>query len=343
MILTQIKVGQLGGRELDKIDFVIPWVNMDDPVWNKKRNDFLKLDISESKDDMRFRDYGTLKYWFRSIEENAPWVNKIYFITDNQTPEWLNVNHPKIVALSHEDYIPSEYLPTFNSNVIEMNLFRIKELSERFVLFNDDMFLNSLVKPEDFYKNDMIREFAIYSNIPPIEDFSHILVNNAIILNNHFSKRKNLKKNFFKIFSPKYGIQNFRSLLTLPWPSITGYYTPHLPSPHKKSMFEKVYHLEPDSFEKTFKNNFRGIEDINHWLIRCWQIEEGNFYPQNINFGKYYLLSEPEKIAKDVTKKNSKAICINDENLNVEEFDHFTHELIAIFEKRYPNKSKFEN
>lgn len=40
--------------------------------------------------------------------------------------------------IKHEDFIPSKYLPTFNINTIEMNFFRIPELSENFIYFNDD-------------------------------------------------------------------------------------------------------------------------------------------------------------------------------------------------------------
>ena len=35
---------------------------------------------------------------------------------------------PKLKLVSHKDYIPAEYLPTFNSNVIELWLHKIPEL-----------------------------------------------------------------------------------------------------------------------------------------------------------------------------------------------------------------------
>lgn len=55
-----------------------------------------------------------------------------------QKPERLNENHPKLVLMNHKDYIPSDYLPTFNSQTIKLNLHRIPDLSEKFVLFIDD-------------------------------------------------------------------------------------------------------------------------------------------------------------------------------------------------------------
>lgn len=89
----------------------------------------------------RYRDYGTFNYWFRMVEMHAPWVNNIYLITNGQRPKWLNVNHPKLKWVRHEEFIPKEYLPTFNASAIEMNIHRIDGLSENFVLFNDDMYL----------------------------------------------------------------------------------------------------------------------------------------------------------------------------------------------------------
>ena len=96
---------------------------------------------------------GTLKYWFRGVENYAPWVKQIHFVTCGHLPEWLNINHPKIHIVNHKDYIPEQYLPTFSSHVIELNMHRIPGLSEHFVNFNDDVFLTQPVKPEDFFQD----------------------------------------------------------------------------------------------------------------------------------------------------------------------------------------------
>ena len=61
-------------------------------------------------------------------------------MTWGHIPQFLKTNHSKIRILRHEDYIPKQYLPTFNSNTIEMNYHRIRDLSENFIIFNDDTF-----------------------------------------------------------------------------------------------------------------------------------------------------------------------------------------------------------
>src|SRR5699024_762488 len=102
----------------------------------------------------RYRNFGFFKFWFRSVEKYAPWVNKVYLITSGHLPKWLDLDNEKLVHIKHSDYIPDEYLPTFSSRPIELNLHRIEALSEEFVLFNDDMFLSAPTSPSDFFYKD---------------------------------------------------------------------------------------------------------------------------------------------------------------------------------------------
>lgn len=109
----------------DSIDFVIPWVNGNDPEWIKEKSNFEKQSEGDRR-DIRFRDWDNLRYWFRAVEAYAPWVNRIHFITWGHLPEWLNTAHPKLNIVTHQDYIPQAYLPTFNSHTIELNMHRIQ-------------------------------------------------------------------------------------------------------------------------------------------------------------------------------------------------------------------------
>ncbi|MER5060091.1 glycosyl transferase, partial [Providencia stuartii] len=139
---------------MDKIDFVIPWVDHNDHLWQK---DFKQYNTNNKEEDSsfeRYRDWGLLKYWFRGVENNAPWVNKIHFITYGHYPDWLNINHPKINIVRHDSYIPSKYLPVFSSHPIEIFINRIPNLSDKFVYFNDDMYLINKVEQTDFFIND---------------------------------------------------------------------------------------------------------------------------------------------------------------------------------------------
>ena len=104
---------------MEKIDFVIPWVDNTEPEWQKSFETYLPQS-SHSSDtrEIRYRNWENLKYWFRGVEKFAPWVNKVHFITCGHKPDWLNLNAPKLHFVKHSDYIPSEYLPTFSTRPI---------------------------------------------------------------------------------------------------------------------------------------------------------------------------------------------------------------------------------
>ena len=139
---------------MEKIDFVVTWLDSNDPEW-LKQYEYYKPSSKGDLSKARFRDMNIFQYWFRAVERYAPWVNKVFVVTNGKNPDWLNPNHPKLVLVKHEDYMSQEYLPTFNSCAIELSFHRIEGLSEHFVYFNDDMFLNGPAKPEYYFKNGL--------------------------------------------------------------------------------------------------------------------------------------------------------------------------------------------
>ena len=204
----------------DKIDFVLLWVDDKDENWQEQKRKYTKEDVNKITSN-KYRDWDNLQYWFRGVEKFAPWVNQIFFITCNQKPEWLNENHPKLKLVNHEDFIDAKCLPTFNSNAIEINLGKIKELSEQFVLFNDDMYLLNETKPTDFFENGLPKDcYFEHPDITPFygETYQNFLLNNKGIINSHFSKETQTKKNRGKIYNPKYGIKiNWINFLLSIW------------------------------------------------------------------------------------------------------------------------------
>ncbi|BEI63519.1 hypothetical protein IYO1511_c10040 [Lactiplantibacillus plantarum] len=137
---------------MEKIDFVISWVDSDDLEWQKKQAYSGEKITNSSNGAERFRDYGTLRYLLRSIDMYAKWVHHIYLVTDNQRPRWLDDKSDRLTVIDHQDIIPSKALPTFNSSAIELCLDNIPGLSEHFVYFNDDFLINRQVTPNDFLK-----------------------------------------------------------------------------------------------------------------------------------------------------------------------------------------------
>ena len=137
-----------------KIDLVYLWVDGNDKAWLKERTTWAnKLGLSDeiNLNKCRYIDNQELKYSLRSAQMYAPWINKIFIITNGQIPKWLNPNHPKIKIIKHSDIMPQNCLPTFNSEAIETCIANIPELSEYFLYANDDQFFATKVTPDDFF------------------------------------------------------------------------------------------------------------------------------------------------------------------------------------------------
>lgn len=133
----------------NSIDIVYTWVYEDDNL----RQDIQKYEPSALLKGS-YRNNDELKFSLRSLEKYAPWYNKIYIVVrDGQKPTWLRENG-RLQFIEHSSIIPSQYLPTFNSLVIESFLHKIPNLSEKYIYFNDDVFLWNKVTPSMFFTND---------------------------------------------------------------------------------------------------------------------------------------------------------------------------------------------
>lgn len=328
-----------------KIDFVITWVDGNDPKWLEEKNKYKNNSKNLSNTSNRFRDWDNLQYWFRAIEKFTPWVNRIHFVTYGHLPKWLNTNNSKLNVVKHEEFIPHKYLPTYNSHTIEFNAYRIKGLEEKFVLFNDDMFILKPMKQDDFFKKGLPCDMAI-QNASICEGngdtFPHILLNNTDLINKYFNKREVMTKHPTKWFSIKYGKEMLRNFMLLPWSHITGMWDMHLPHSYFKETFEKLWNLEPDLLDNTCSNKFRSIKDINHFVLANWQIFENKFMPRSCSIGKRIEIKDNyEEIYKIIIKQKYKMICLNDSEPNID-FERSKKNIQNAFDKILPNKSSFE-
>lgn len=325
------------------IDFVLAWVDGGDPDWVRLRNSY--CEDSKGINEARFRDWGVLKYWFRAAEAYAPWVRKIHFVTCGQKPDWLNTDHPKLNLVNHTDYIPEEYLPTFNSNVIEMNFHRIPGLAEQFVYFNDDMYLNDVVSPTDFFQDGKPCDSAILSQFVPSvqgDDFRHILCNDAAFLNDHFDKHAVMRRDLRKWFSPKYGKFLLKNIYFGIPKGFSSFQNFHIPSAMLRSTYERIWQMEPALLHETSTHKFRSANDINQYILSYYNICTGNFVPRSASFGKYYTVGDDSAaLHADIMEHRHKVICAND-NVDLIDFESEQKQLTAAFERVLPNKSSFE-
>ncbi|MCE5206289.1 MAG: Stealth CR1 domain-containing protein [Porphyromonadaceae bacterium] len=152
------------------IDLVYLWVDGNDAEWIADKKQFLGENANlntEATSVARNADNNELIYSLRSAEKFAPWIRKIFIVTDGQKPKWLNLQNNKIHIVDIRELIPARALPCYNSVIIEHFLYRIPGLSEHFLYANDDMFFNKEVSPDFFFTKEafpVVRLQRSYTN-----------------------------------------------------------------------------------------------------------------------------------------------------------------------------------
>jgi len=330
------------------IDFVIPWVDGSDSAWRAEHDRWAAKEQSDSylakwnEGEQRYRDWGLLKYWFRGVEMFAPWVNKIHFITWGHLPSWLEISHPKLHVVRHEDFIPRKWLPTFSSRCIDLNLHRIPGLSEKFVYFNDDMFLTAPTKATDFFRKGLPCDAAIISPIYLKQNGVRAEINAMYVINAHFRKWDVISSHPLKWFSPCYGMALVRTLTQFPFRLFTGFYIHHLPTSFLKSSFDDVWAEEPDLLGRSCGHRFRNDMDVNQWIIQFWQYATGKFFPRSPKFGIMYEGgAELSVAASDITTGRHHVVCWNDAP-DIKDFEGYKKQIGDSFGRILSQRSSFE-
>lgn len=335
--------------EKEGIDFVVMWVDGNDPEWQKEK---AKYDVNTDADGSiyRYRDWDLLQYWFRGVEKFAPWVRKVHFVTWGHIPKWLNTENPKLNIVKHQDFIPEKYLPTFSANSIETNLHRIEGLSNNFVFLNDDVYLIKNVKETDFFKGGVPLENAVLNVHCPKKSLisQYFCINDTSIVNEHFDFHSSIKKNFTKWFNIKNGMLNLRTLALLLSPRFPGFWQSHIASSYHKSTFEEVWELEEDVLDRTCSHKFREVTDVNQWVFKEWQIASGNFVPRSAKFGKSFYIDRDgisnlkKEILNSIKNQKYHMIAINDGPMTDEEYSDLIKDLKNAFDTILPERCSFE-
>ncbi len=329
------------------IDFVIAWVDGNDEKWVEEKSRYSPSSMADSATAVRFRDWDNLQYWFRGVEKFAPWVHKIYFITWGHLPKWLDTSNPKLEIVNHKDYIPEKYLPTFNSHTIELNMNKIKGLSEYFVYFNDDMFITNHVDETDFFrKNKPCDTFGLNCIYFGHDSAGHFNGSNMEIINTEFKDMKKtiMKRDFSKWFSMKNGFRKVvKTSLLVPWEWFPGFQYDHLPSSFCKSTLDEVWGKYHDILDKTCIDKFRKEYNVNQWLFKYWQFCKGNYELRSDKFGECFHITEDNfnRLCNALSEQKYKMVCINDTPRTLD-FEAKKDKVKECFEKILPEKSSFE-
>lgn len=238
-----------------KIDIVYTWVNGTDPRWQERKEKRLKeLGIPvprTANHSCRFVEHDELRYSLRSIYSFAPWINKIYIITDNQVPVWFNPDNAWVRIVDHKEIFDDHNcLPTYNASALETKLHKIPGLSEYYLYFNDDLFLGRKCDPDDFIRNT---KPCIY-----------IETNNMFISQKKFKKHelKESKRNEFQA-----GMRNSRKLISDTYGKETKMVLSHGIRVYRKSIMNQLNKTYNEHFEYTSRNPFRTFNDILSYAV----------------------------------------------------------------------------
>ncbi len=145
---------------MEDVDLVYTWCDSADPVWNARRLATMKAfnlvaDVSANA-ECRYAANDELRFSLRSAEMYVPWVRKVFLvIADDATPpQWLRLDHPKLVVVHLGEILPDPKKPCFCADLIENRLAFIPGLAERFLFSNDDTFFGRALAPSFFYARD---------------------------------------------------------------------------------------------------------------------------------------------------------------------------------------------
>ena len=293
-----------------KIDYVIPFVDGSDPYWREVYSRY-----SSEPRESRSRDWDILRYQLRSVEKYLSWVNNIYIVLSigkTQIPKWLNTKHPKVRIVYDWEIVPKEYLPTFNSNVVELFFPRIKGLSEHYLTSCDDYLLLTSRREDDFYKDTN----TIKLKIDEVE-FDKNIYGSSVI-------------NSTKLIYPSYLKTNGDKVKT--------YWANHTITPHIKSINEALLNKYEKEIIKSC-TKFREKENLT-WLIYPLNMMKLNrLISSSIDVFIYKLKTTDD--SANLVFPNSDVIVLNDW-YNGKEFDVAKELLIEKMENRFSEKSEFE-
>ncbi len=308
------------------IDLVYLWVDGNDPKWQAKRNSFfgIKVENSSSNFNGRYANNDELKYSLRSIERYAPWIRKIFIVTDDQTPEWLDIGNPKIQIIDHKEILPRESLPCFNSNLLEQFIYKIPNLSEHFLLSCDDMFLNKTISPTSFFASDGFP--IIRLNRKPFRRFRWFL-------------REHIFKKPHKLFSVS--LFNAAELVKHKFGVFYNGLPHHNIDSYIKSdcsrVSEQVFKKEIDLMKT---NHIRNVNDVARIVYSYVALAEKRGHLRYVsNDESLHIHIQKDRHFEKLKKFNPTFFCMNDTEYAD---DNDRMKLKVWLSTRFPEKSEFE-
>ncbi|MEU5787345.1 stealth family protein [Micromonospora purpureochromogenes] len=309
------------------IDAVYTWVDGSDPDWLKRKMAALRAPDAPrhavAANSSRYHNRDELRYSMRSLHAFAPWLRRIFLVTDSQLPSWLDPTHPMITVVTHAElFADLGGRSSFNSHAIESRLHRIEGLAEHFLYLNDDVFLGRPLLPTHFFHANGIAKFFLSpaqfglgearASDPPV---------NAAGKNN----RRHLQRLFGVTITQK---------------------MKHTPFALRRSIMHQIEQMLHADVTETARHQFRHHGDLSipSSLHQYWAYLTAQAVPGDIEY-EYADLghpSTPARLAELLARRHRDVFCLNDTDSDPEAWAE-QESMLADFLPRYlPFPAPFE-
>lgn len=326
----------------EPVDAVLTWVDSADPVYARARAHLLAQGADSvpsatgSADDdseplraadelahaeARTRSLDELRYTLRSLDMFAPWLRRVWLLTDLQRPAWLDDS--TVTVVDHRDVLGGTVaLPTFNSHAIETSLHRIEGLAEHFLYVNDDTMLGLRAQPGDFFSPAGHPVFQPSGEFLPAGPAGPDEA------------------------APGVAGRTMRQLLEADFGRTVTHKLRHTPHPLTRSLMAEVADRYPDHWARTARSRFRSAQDIPPISMTLWYaLLTGRASTSSPSY-TYVELSEiaaaAELEALAGTLRRSAFFCLNLRSDPVLPWDALAGITGSLLDSLFPFTSRFE-
>jgi hypothetical protein len=277
------------------IDIVFSWVDGSSAEFQRIRALKMQSYVVGVGDDSaaRYRQLDEIRYALRSVYLFAPWIRRIFIVTDSPTPAWL-VDHPAVTVVRSSAFFRDQAnLPTHNSHAIESQLHHIDGLSEHFLYSNDDMFFGRPVSPDMFFSPGGISKF--------------IEATTRIGLGENSSERSGFEN----------AARVNRNLLRTRFGRVTTRHLEHAPTPLRRSVLREMEEEFSADFARTAGSPFRASTDISvtNSLYHYYALMTGRAVVQSaarVTYVETTLASSLRQMTSLLRNRSQDFFCLND-------------------------------
>ncbi|NKG22686.1 stealth family protein [Paeniglutamicibacter terrestris] len=309
----------------ETIDLVYTWVDGSDEEWKANRlraEDRITGELPPTaNDEARYQSHDELRFSLRSVEAFLPWVNQIFIVTAGQHPAWLDTDNPKITLVDHADIFEDPAaLPTFNSHSIESQLYRIPNLSERFLYVNDDVFFGRPLGKQVFYTPTGYPKFSLSDARFDLPETANLPVNIAARNNN-------------RLLASTFGMT-------------TSHKFKHVAHAQLMSTLKTIAETHPAEVTATAKARFRSESDLSipSALAHYYGCAMGAAFPADVDYRYIDLGSESaqQKIARLFLQKRPQMFCLNEVTSTPARTAEVSTSVEQFLQRMFPWPSSFE-